>query len=452
MKKYLRIIIPILLLLLIILAIAWWYTDMGIEVTIPKEQQAPITASGTIEATQIIMAPETRGVVLQVLAEEGDQVKAGQIVVRLGDSLFQAQWDQAKAALKASQANYNLVAAGPTDEERQVAIASAELELLNAEQTLDDLYENHDIAKAQAKKLVKFYEKAVKDDQQHLDDLKTPVDPSYIELAKTEVTLAKDDLEQADDAYDAWADKPEDNMFRAQLLRERVAAQKRYDAAVDKLDDLESTPSQKDIALAEAELALSKAQLEQARQNYDKLKDGPDPDTLALAQTNLSLAQAHLAAAQAEPSPEQLAAAQAQVDTAQASLEVIQAQMDKLVLKSPIDGIVVSKSVEPGEVVLPGASLMTLARLDELTITVYISEDRYGEIILGQHAEVTVDSFPGEIFDGVVIYIADQAEFTPRNVQTAEGRRTTVFAIKLAVEDTQRKLKPGMPADVKFVE
>jgi len=95
---------------------------------------------------------------------------------------------------------------------------------------------------------------------------------------------------------------------------------------------------------------------------------------------------------------------------------------------------------------------MNIGELDDLTITVYISEDRYGQIQLGEHVRVTVDSFPGEVFDAVVKRIADKAEYTPRNVQTEEGRRTTVFAVELSVNDPEGKLKPGMPADVDFIK
>jgi HlyD family secretion protein len=91
-----------------------------------------------------------------------------------------------------------------------------------------------------------------------------------------------------------------------------------------------------------------------------------------------------------------------------------------------------------------------LGILDNLTITVYLPEDRYGEIRLGQSAQVQVDSYPGESFAAEVVHIADQAEFTPRNVQTAEGRRTTVFAVRLKINVDDGKLKPGMPADVSF--
>jgi multidrug resistance efflux pump len=95
---------------------------------------------------------------------------------------------------------------------------------------------------------------------------------------------------------------------------------------------------------------------------------------------------------------------------------------------------------------------MVVGQLDTLTITVYIPEDRYGQINLGDHTQVTVDSFPNETFEGIVTRIADEAEYTPRNVQTEEERRNTVFAIELSVDDPNGKLKPGMPADVVFGE
>jgi HlyD family secretion protein len=119
---------------------------------------------------------------------------------------------------------------------------------------------------------------------------------------------------------------------------------------------------------------------------------------------------------------------------------------------APVDGIVLTRLVEPGEVVAPGATLLTMGPLEQLTITVYIPEDQYGTINLGQVALVNVDSFPGETFEAMVTRIADQAEFTPRNVQTQEDRRTTVFAVELGIDNPDGKLKPGMPADVEFIK
>ena len=99
---------------------------------------------------------------------------------------------------------------------------------------------------------------------------------------------------------------------------------------------------------------------------------------------------------------------------------------------------------------LPGGALLVLGDLQHLTVTVYLPEDRYGTVQVGQAARVTVDSFPGRVFAGTVQRIADKGEFTPRNVQTPAGRRTVVFAVKVAVDNPAGELKPGMPADVVF--
>ena len=117
---------------------------------------------------------------------------------------------------------------------------------------------------------------------------------------------------------------------------------------------------------------------------------------------------------------------------------------------SPINGVVLERLVEPGELANPNAILITVCNLNELTLTVYVPEDRYGTITLGESVPVTADSFPGQEFNGTVSYIADQAEFTPRNVQTTDSRRSTVYAIKLDLDPSDGLLKPGMPADVHF--
>jgi HlyD family secretion protein len=131
---------------------------------------------------------------------------------------------------------------------------------------------------------------------------------------------------------------------------------------------------------------------------------------------------------------------------------VIETQIGKLRIAAPSDGVVLSRGIEPGEVAMPGGALLVLGDLSELAVTVYLPEDRYGEVHLGDTARVTVDSFPDRTFEGKVTRVADRAEFTPRNVQTPAGRRTMVFGVELALVDPNRDLKPGMPADVVFGE
>src|SRR5712691_11917743 len=119
-------------------------------------------------------------------------------------------------------------------------------------------------------------------------------------------------------------------------------------------------------------------------------------------------------------------------------------------ITSPIDGTVLQRLVEPGEFAAPGSTVMIVAPLDKLTLKFYVPENRYGQISLGQTYQISVDSFSGQTFTGRVTFISDKAEFTPRNVQTTDSRQTTVYAVKLDLDPSGGKLKPGMPADVHF--
>ncbi|MBN2499344.1 MAG: efflux RND transporter periplasmic adaptor subunit, partial [Anaerolineales bacterium] len=235
-----------------------------------------------------------------------------------------------------------------------------------------------------------------------------------------------------------YANKPETNLTRAAMELKLAEAQRRYDDAVRLVNNLEAETNDIDMAIAQANLAVAEASLAVAEQDLEELKDGPDPDLLEMAQARLDNAEAAIPLAQSL------------VDAAQANLDLLQVQMDKLTVSAPIDGLVLNRLAEPGEIVLAGSPILTIGTLQDTTITVYIPEDRYGQIDVGDKAAVTVDSFPGETFTAEVKRIADQAEYTPRNVQTEEERRTTVFAIELSVTNTDGKLKPGMPADVNF--
>ena len=192
------------------------------------------------------------------------------------------------------------------------------------------------------------------------------------------------------------------------------------------------------IITARAGLSTAQERLDSAKDRLLALQNGEDSPQVAAAQALLHQAQA--------------AADQAAlvVTLSEASLRLIDTQIAKLTVTSPANGTILTRSIQPGEIVAPSAAALTLGRLENLTITVYVPENLYGGLSLGQTASMTVDSFPGETFIATVSSIADQAEFTPRNVQTVEGRSSTVFAIKLQVQDPDGKLKPGMTADVTF--
>ena len=175
----------------------------------------------------------------------------------------------------------------------------------------------------------------------------------------------------------------------------------------------------------------------------------------ALAQIDAATGQrdaaaANLANLQAGARAEQIDAAKAQVAAADAAVEVLRIQRAKLTLNAPADGVVLTRVIEPGEMAVVGATLLTIADLENLTVTVFVPEDRIGEVRLGDTVAVAVDSYPERTFQATVERVADRAEYTPRNVQTVEGRKTTVFAVQLTITNTDGALKPGMPVDVTF--
>ena len=117
---------------------------------------------------------------------------------------------------------------------------------------------------------------------------------------------------------------------------------------------------------------------------------------------------------------------------------------------APIEGILTDVKAYGGEVVAPGATLLTMADLAQLHLTVYLPETQIGRVYLGQTVQATVDSYPGRLFEGHVTHIADRAEFTPRNIATQEERVNLVFAVEVSLPNDDDALKPGMPADAVF--
>jgi HlyD family secretion protein len=216
------------------------------------------------------------------------------------------------------------------------------------------------------------------------------------------------------------------------------AAEAELDEAQEAYDSLLTTEAADRVRTARAELSVAQERYQTALDSLSRLQTGEYSPQVNIASSALEQAKAGLQHAQNA------------IEQAEANLALLDTQMTKLTVYAPMDGVVLTRNVEPGEFVQPGATAFAIANLDNITITVYVPEDRYGQIKLGQQATVTVDSFPGETFTAEVIHIADQAEFTPRNVQTVEGRSATVYAIKLKVSDSEGKLKIGMPADVSF--
>jgi len=274
--------------------------------------------------------------------------------------------------------------------------------------------------------------------QANLDNIEKKAGSAQFVAADQRLSDARIAFQQAKDLLDQTGGGSD-----AQSLRD--AAQDAFDDAKTELenaqkayDDALTTDGAKDVLDARAKATV-------VQERYDRAQDA-----LRTMQTGAHAPEVELAGMALQQANANLDQAQAAVEQAKAQLNLLDAQIAKVVIVAPTDGVVLTRSVEPGTVLQPGMTALTIGKLDHLKVTVYISEDRYGEIKAGDTAHLSVDSFPGVTFSAVVTHIANQAEFTPRNVQTKEERQTTVYAVELSVNNPDGKLKPGMPVDVEF--
>jgi HlyD family secretion protein len=378
----------------------------------------PLEAAGTIESVEVGVASEVSGRVAEVLVDEGQAVAVGDLLLRLDGELLEVQRGNAEAAGRA-------------------AVAAAELAQIEAEQALEELYDAAPIARAQAQRALADARDALEEAQRDLT-VNQPGNrgtSDTVKGAKAKLAVARERMEAADSAYRHAPGDLADGGRKAGAYVDYINARNAYNTALAAYNWYTGHPTDIEQSQLEADVAVAEAQVNDAERLLHDLEAGPDPDAVALAEARLALAETQLAAARAK---------------AELDLKTLDLQLEKLRIRAPLAGVVTARQIEPGEVLLAGSPALSIGELDRLTITVYLPEDRYGEIALGDEATVSVDAFPDDVFPAEVVRIADQAEFTPRNVQTEEGRRSTVFAVELAVDDMSGRLKPGMPADVRF--
>ncbi len=440
-----RRVVPLIFMLLVVIAGSIYL------ISVSGPQDGPLQASGIVEAVEVVVAPEIAGRVREVRVEEGLMVEAGQELFRLDDALILAQRDQAQAAVATTQAALITAQSAVEAAQIQLEIALAQARAAEASGSLDpwrsfspgafDLpmwYFQQDERIQAAEREMEAAEQALADERQAVSGVLESEVGAALHDAESSLARALEAYFVARQVLDratlAW-----DN----QALRD--AAQDLFDEAETRLeqeqqayDDLFSADQADEVLEARARLAAAQARYDLAQLQYDSLLTGEFSLAVRAARAGLEGAQAMQSQAQAA------------VTLAETEYAVLELQLEKLVVSAPSAGLVLTRSIEPGEVLQPGAGAITLSLIDDLRITVFIPEDRYGEVSLGAAVEITVDSFPDEVFSGSVLRIADRAEFTPRNVQTEEGRRSTVFAVEISVSDPGGMLKPGMPADVKF--
>lgn len=472
-----------ILVLLVVLSTIGYYAFRSLR----PQDNGQLKASGTIESVTVNVSPEMAGKVTEALAEEGQPVKAGDALLRLDDSLLVSQRAvavaQLNSAIAGTQAAQNALATAKAQHQITLegALAQGKSTRLQDWFSDPDLFEQpgwyytrvEQIESAQAQ--VDAAQKAVEDAQANLDELSESLAQADFIEAEQRLLDARLSYLIAQTVNYRAQNSATDDVPVGRYNRTHCGTNQGYFVENARLTN-QIYKCTGDEQLGDAGRTLyysARDELEAAQLQYNELLTSESADSVLQARADLSVAQERyysaldflrglqtgdqssaVTAAQSAVDQAQIAVDQAQkgVDQAQASIDLLDAQIAKLVVYAPMDGIILTRNVEPGEFVQPGATAFALANLDDITITVYVPEDRLREIQLGQAAIVTIDSTDGvrPEFDAVVVHIADQAEFTPRNVQTVEGRSSTVFAVKLSISNNNGELKIGMPADVVF--
>jgi len=469
--------LPAIILVVVLIATGIYY---GIR-TLNSNGNDQLAASGTIESVVVNVSPEMAGKVKDVLVAEGQSIKAGDPLFSLDDSLLAAQRTVAQSGVDSARSG---LLTAQTGFDMAQAQYDATLTAARAQQGAGRLTDWMGRTPGQFDQPLWYFSRSeqitatqseVEASEQALQEAQAEFDSIVQDLNNTEFVAAAIRVSDARIAYLVAKSVRE----HAQATGGKVSPE---DIDVDlpaaapaykiKIEIAKKLSGESDVLdAANDSLDAAEAELEQAQNAYDSLLNSDAADRVRTARAALSVAQERyqvaldtlsrlqtgehspqvtIASTALEQAKAGLQHAQTTVQQAEANLELLDTQMTKLTVYAPMDGVILTRNVEPGEFVQPGATAFAVADLNNITITVYVPEDRYGQIKLGQQASVSVDSFPGENFTAGVVHIADQAEFTPRNVQTVEGRSATVYAIKLKVSDSEGKLKIGMPADVSF--
>jgi len=356
-----------------------------------------LIVSGNIELTEVNIAFKTSGRLMERTVDEGDNVKKGQIIARLDRDQLAAQRERETAAVASSEAQ--LVQAR-TAADWQRATLAADIETRRA-----------DLAAAQAR----FAE---------LNNGARPQEKldahAAVEAAAAESERAQKDWDRAQTLY-----KNDDisTAQRDQFRRNFENAQAMAKSAKERENLVLAGPRAEQIAAQAAQVERSRAALKQAEANALELKRRE----------------------------EEITTRKAEITRSRANVALIDTQLSDTVAASPVDGVVLVKSADPGEVLAPGTTVVTVGDIDHPWLRGYINETDLGKVKIGSKVKLTSDSYPGKSYQGRVSFIASQAEFTPKQIQTQQERVKLVYRVKIDVENPNRELKSNMPVDAEIL-
>ena len=355
-----------------------------------------ILVSGNIELNQVDIGFKTSGRLIERDVNEGDTVQKGQVIGRLDREQLLQQRQTAVAALQTATAQEHET---ETALQYQRESSQADLQLRNA-----------DLSAAQSQLL----------------QLKNGARPQEIQAAQAAVAVAQVQYDQAKKDWD-----------RAQTLY------KNDDISTAQYDQFHSR------------FEGASAQLKQAKEQADIVVSGPRSETIEAASAQVEKARAAIRASQASTietrrREEDVVARRGDIERARAQIALIDTQLNDTIATSPINGVVLVKAADVGEVLAPGTNVVTVGDIEHPWLRAYIREQDLGRVKLGAKAQVKTDSFPGKVYEGHVSFISSEAEFTPKQIQTAEERVKLVYRIKIDIDNPRHELKSNMPADAEI--
>lgn len=383
----------VFILILVAAAVGGMVVYRGMGKTDPNK----IVVSGNIELTEINIAFKTAGRLVERDVDEGDGVKKGQVVARLDTDQLTAQQARETAGLQSSEFQ---LAQARTGLEWQRATVAADIEQRKA-----------DLAGTEAR----------------LAQLKNGSRPQEKQDARAAVEAAQAEADRARKDYErAQTLIKNDDISRAQFdqYRNRAdASAATLKSAQEKLALVLAGPRQEEIDAQAAQVERARAALKMAEANTLEMKRRA----------------------------EELDTRRAEMARSKANLQLIGTQISDTVAYSPVDGVVLVKAADVGEVLAPGTSVLTVGDIDHPWLRGYINETDLARVKIGSRARVTTDSYPGKVYNGRVSFIASEAEFTPKQIQTQQERVKLVYRVKIDVENPGRELKSNMPADAEIV-
>ena len=343
----------------------------------------------------------TSGEVAEVLVEEGDLVKAGDVIARLGN----------REPLESAVANSNL------------ELLSAQQELLSAEQAKQALYDNLPQAQTDTLQALNTAREDFKDAERKVAGLRKEYSQADLNEAKATLILAEDKLEKAQKDYKEYENAQEKNVIRAAMLNKLAQAQRDYDNALRRYNNLLGGSTEFYRNQTQTEYEIAKARLAQAEKDYAELQDGPDPDELSLVE-------------------KKIATAQGRITAADASVKSAEAALNDLDLLDTIDGTITKLDLIPGQRVSPGVTVVQLADFSQWFVeTDNLTEIEVVDITTDQSASIIPDAIPDLTLSGVVDSISNTFE---------EKRGDITYTARIKLNESDPRLRWGMTTVVNF--